>query len=479
MNKQHTLQSTPDQSTSAAPSASRRTLFEVAHNVPQAPRPRYIDHVFDVPAGASTVGATVTFNAPLLLYLSLHDIDGFRGNRMNPSATGQVALELWVAPDAASDGGVAGVLPPGQWTARLNLRRLGEDTGYQLVVYAEFEAVPTPISVEYPADHVARPEPGWYQGELHAHSTESDGTYPVETVVQAAIAAELDFISLTDHYTNSQWSKMAGLINDQVALLRSCELTDTHGHANLQGIDEWIDVYVGRPDWSMNDAADQTHARGGLFCVNHAFSGYLGWRTEDFEWDKVDLLEVYHNLEGPNNNLLLPLWDHHLRLGRRIVGVGGIDSHDPFVGWHALGQVVTRVYADELSERGIIAGLRRGQVYVSRGPELRFAAVNSRGDHAGMWDTLERGGPITFEVRLTCEQPLHVFLLKNGYPYEQHKLESSPGFWQTLTFIDDPIVPAYYRVEVHSRYQAEAHPNNMWRDWTTMQVLSNPIWIRA
>ena len=90
-------------------------------------------------------------------------------------------------------------------------------------------------------------------------------------------------------------------------------------------------------------------------CVNHAFSGYLGWRTEDFDWDKVDLLEVYHNLEGPNNNMLLGLWDHHLRLGRRIVGVGGVDSHDQFVGLHTLGQVVTRVYTDELSERGIIA----------------------------------------------------------------------------------------------------------------------------
>jgi len=214
-------------------------------------------------------------------------------------------------------------------------------------------------------------------------------------------------------------------------------------------------------------------------CVNHAFSGYLGWRTEDFDWDKVDLLEVYHNLEGPNNNMLLGLWDHHLRLGRRIVGVGGVDSHDPFVGLHALGQVVTRVYADELSERGIIAGLRRGQVYISRGPELYFSAVNSRGDQAEMWDTLALGGPITFEVRLTCEQPLHIFVLKNGYPYEHQKVEASPGVWQTLSLLDEPAVPAYYRVEVHSVYPDEAHPNNMWRDWTTIQAVSNPIWIRA
>ena len=88
---------------------------------------------------------------------------------MNPSATGQVTLDLWVAPDAASEGGVAGELPPGEWMARLNLRRLGEDTSYRLAVFAEFEAVPAPVSVEYPADHVVRAGPGWYKGELHAH----------------------------------------------------------------------------------------------------------------------------------------------------------------------------------------------------------------------------------------------------------------------------------------------------------------------
>lgn len=460
-----------------AADASRRTLLEVAGSVPQAPQPRYIDHRFQVPANASKVGAIVTFQEPLLMYLSLHDVDGFRGNRMNPSATGTIELELWVAPDTASEGGVAGSLPAGEWRARLNVRRPGEDMSYRLLVYAEFGPVPAPAILEYPHEHVVQAAPGWYKGELHAHSTESDGKYPVDTVIQAAIDAGLDYLSLTDHYTCSQWSKMAARINERIALIRSCELTDIRGHANLHGIRDWVDVYVGRPDWSMNDAADASHVQNGLFCVNHAFSGYLGWRTSDFDWDKADLLEIYHNLEGPNNNMLLPLWDHHLRLGRRIIGVGGIDSHDPYDGLHRLGPLVTWIYADELSERGIVDGLRRACVYVSRGPELRFTAANRRGNHVSMGETIAGGGPVVFEVKLTCQQTLHVFLLKDGYPFEHRVVQASPTPWQTLMITDEPSRPAYYRIEVHSVYPSETHPMNMWRDWTTMQALSNPIWV--
>ena len=38
-------------------------------------------------------------------------------------------------------------------------------------------------------------------GDLHCHSTMSDGSTPVDQVVEYAIQAGLEFISLTDHDT--------------------------------------------------------------------------------------------------------------------------------------------------------------------------------------------------------------------------------------------------------------------------------------
>jgi hypothetical protein len=460
--------------------AGRQTLLSVEKHLSPAPRVHYLDHPFHVPPGASRVGLRLTFHKRTLaqLFISLHDPHGFRGNRMNPGPRGDIELELWVAPDDASEGGLPGPLPGGQWLARLDVEALGEETDYRLEVYADHGVVQQAVAARYPEGHVARTEAGWYKGELHAHSTESDGQCPVEKVVQSAMEHGLDFLALAEHFTVSHWRKLAQLVNDQLALIRSCEITSHHGHANLHGIRQWVDVYVDRPGWDMNQAADAVHAQGGLFCVNHPFSGSLGWRAYDFDWSRADLLEVYHNLEGPNNNYHTGLWDHHLRVGRRIVGVGGTDSHHPEQGVHALGQLVTWVRADELSERGILQGLRRGDVFVSRNPEIRFTAVAASGDTATMGGSVTRAmGSITFTVQVKAAHPLRLFILRDGYPFDMLPVEPSEGTWQTITFEDAPRRPAYYRLELHRVRRSRVYRFVQWRDWATLQALSNPIWV--
>jgi hypothetical protein len=457
----------------------RRVLLDVRRHLTPAPRIHYIDFHCQVPEGASKVGLVFSFHKEKLaqLFISLHDPAGFRGSRMQPAGKGNIALELWVAPDDASEGGLPGPLAAGEWRAQLDIEALGEETDGHLVIYAEFGPVSAPLVLCYPENHVVRAREGWYKGELHAHSTESDGDYPVAEVVQASLDSGLDFLSLSEHFTISQWRKLAPLVDSKIALLRSCEITSHHGHANLHGIHAWVDVYVDRPGWDMNQAADAVHAQDGLFCVNHAFSGFLGWRAYDFDWSKADLIEIYHNLEGPNNNLHPLLWDRHLSEGRRLVGVAGVDTHHLYQGTHRLGELVTWVHASELSEKGIIEGMRRGRVYVSRGPELRWIATNSSGDRAEMWESLPLGkGPITFEVRTRNDCPLWLFALKNGYILEVQRIEASHGDWQVFSFADEPMQPSYYRLELHRIRESELYPFIHWRDFETTQALTNPIW---
>jgi hypothetical protein len=449
------------------------------------PRPRvhYVDHAFRVEPGAAAIQARLTFfkhdQSHNHLFLALFDPHTFRGARMQPDAKGQVELVLWVAPDDASEGGLPGALPAGEWRALVDVGYLAEGQDYRLEVRAVYGDAPAAVPLICPAGHVVKPGAGWYKGELHAHSSESDGKYPVATMVSAARAAGLDFLSLTEHFTVSQWRKLAPLVNDRTALIRACEVTSHHGHANLQGLTEWVDVYVDRPGWSMNDVADVAHAQGALFCINHAYSGGLGWRAYDFDWAKADLFEIYHNLEGSNNNHQMPLWDRLLAAGHRVVGVGGTDSHDPFTGLHALGQLVTWVYADKLSEAGILAGLRRGQVYVSRGPQLRFDAANAAGAPAAMGQSLAAGGdPITFTAQALVDRPMRLIVLRDGLPFDTWELPAGDG-WQSVTFQDAPRQRAFYRVELHTYPNAEGFQYIEWRDFTTFQAASNPIWANA
>lgn len=465
----------------ATSQTARQTLLNVERHLAPAPRVHYIDHTFQLPAAASKVGVRFSFHKEVLaqLFISLHDPNGFRGNRMNPGARGDIVLELWVSPDDASPGALPGTLPVGEWRVQIDVERLGEELDYRLEVYVELGNVAAPVDLNYPDDHVVKSEAGWYKGELHAHSTESDGRYPVSTVIDAGINTGLDFFALTDHFTVSQWHKLAELVNDNMVLLRSCEITSHHGHANLHGIRHWVDVYVDRAGWRMEQAAEAAHEQGGLFCVNHPYSGDLGWRAYDFDWDKADLMEIYHNLEGSNNHLQLPLWDRLLHQGHRIVGVGGTDSHDPFEGTHKLGQLVTWVYADELSERGIVDGLQRGRVYVSRGPELRFWATNRSGTLAEMWESLPlNGDEVTFHAQVKAVEPLRLFVVKDGLHFTTLDVEPSADAWQSLSFTDVPTQPAFYRLELHSIYHHETYKGIQWRDFSTVRALTNPIWIR-
>lgn len=465
----------------AMPASTTGLVLSVENRIEPLPRVHYVDHHFVVEQRATRVVARLTFHKATRhdgqLFLVLFDPHGFRGMRMNPSVVGDVMLELWLETNDASEGALPGRLEKGAWRVMVDVNDVRVPLFYRLEVRVDYGDPPAPVQTPYPDDHVVCNVAGWYRGELHAHSTESDGKVPVAQIVQAAHDVGLDFFSLTDHFTVSQWRKLASLVNGRMALLRSCELTSHHGHANLQGIREWVDIYVDRPAWSMNDAADATHAQGGLFCVNHAYSGDLGWRAHEFDWAKCDLYEVYHNLEGANNNWQIPLWDRLLVQGYRIVGVAGIDTHDPANPTHALGQLVTWVYADELSERGILEGLRRGQVYLSRGPELRFTATNAAGESAAMWETLAtQGEPVTLTVAVRAQEPLRLFVLRDGLLVDTWTLDRPGDAWQEVTLSVHPRQACYYRVELHTIPEATGpYAYVRQRDYLSFRAASNPI----
>lgn len=463
------------------------TLLNLRQHLTPQNKTDYIRHTFKVPENTIKVGLSLKYtnefseNNPRkeVMFVSLHDPNGFRGHRMFPGGRGEVLLTLWVSSNDSSEAGIPGAIPAGEWTAQIDIRVLTGETDYELLIYAQTGEPQPPLNQEYPADHIVNPNPGWYKGELHAHSTESDGKFSVEQVVQAAIDHDLDFFSLTDHTTSSQWHKLAKLVNHKTALIRSLEITSHIGHANLHGLQSWVNVYIDRPGWDVNQAIDAVHQQGGLFCINHAYSGDLSWRDFSLDWSKVDLEEIYHNLEGSNNDYQLSLWDHHLLSGYRIVGVGGIDSHNPYEGLHELGQIHTVVYADQLSESGIIQGLKRGQVYVSRGPQIRFQGASQSGTTAQMWESLPvQDGPFQFEVSVLWDKPLRMFIMRDSMMYKIEKLNGSPD-WQTVNFtVNDQNKRGYYRIELHDITSVPPYSGLYWRNFSTMRILTNPIWIQ-
>ncbi len=98
--------------------------------------------------------------------------------------------------------------------------------------------------------------------DLHSHTTESDGTYTPEELVDAANAAGLQALAITDHDTVSAYeTATAAAQGSALEVIRGIELTTKHGLSTVHllgyfftgaptaGFDAWLDgLLSGRRD---------------------------------------------------------------------------------------------------------------------------------------------------------------------------------------------------------------------------------------
>ncbi len=447
---------------------------------PDFPHP-YLTLHFSVPVQATKVGVRSSHlrsNHRPRIYLSLFDPDKYRGTQMTNVRDGNVAYDLWVTQGSSAHGCVPGPIPDGEWRVQVDVSKLDGPVEVDLEVYYELDGARQPCILSFVDQRILDNEERFYRGELHAHSSESDGELSVTELIDHASEAGLDFLSISDHFTASQWYRVDGSRLPELILLNSVEITSQRGHANLQGINEWVDVFIDREDWSANHAAEETHRAGGLFCVNHAFSGELGWRHFDLDWSLVDLLEVFHSLEGPNNIAQIGMWDALLREGFRIIGVSGTDLHNPANEIERLGRTVTWVHARELSTGGILEGLKTGRVFVSLGPRIDFMISNADGNTSYMGGRIQSNNqPLELSISVEADLPLRCLIVKDGFFLHSKIFKPGGEPAQKYVIVDSEPRPGYYRLEFHDVVDDPDYTGIEWRDFRTLRVLSNPIWV--
>ena len=365
----------------------------------------YLDQEFLVPEGTVAVHATYSFATegiqnPLIsnaVDLGIYDPEGFRGW----SGTSKTDVTVALGADQTTNGYVAGPIPAGTWHVEIGAGFIspGSSVTWELTVDTELGSGAPFVPPDWTASNLAGP--GWYRGDLHCHSSYSDGSYSVDDVVSYAHGRGLDFLAVTDHQTFTQHHRLLQLQSQyaDLLLLRGMEWTSYHGHANIFGLTRYEDYHVGAPGFAIQPIVDQVHQDGAMFSVNHPdlpgitispnVSVSLGWTVPDTDWSTVDSLEVVNGpsaLEGfvsnPLNDAAIARWDDLLLEGLRITAVGGSDDHRAGQGSGVtnapIGMPTTVVYAEELSEAGIMAGIRSGRVYLMAdgpdGPELDLAA---------------------------------------------------------------------------------------------------------
>lgn len=210
----------------------------------------------------------------------------------------------------------------------------------------------------------------WLRGNLHAHSTLSDGVRTPECVFDDYAARGYDFLAISDHDTLTAPTEIPS--SAALELVPAVEISNNGPHLLHLGATEAI-----TPHEDRQQVVDEISDTGGV-----AIPAHPNWRESFAHWphDELerttgyDAIEVYNGLieRHPGAANATDRWDRLLSTGRRVWGLANDDSHRP---WD-VSQAWNVVQVQERSPEAILGAIQAGNFYASTGVHVESIDVS-------------------------------------------------------------------------------------------------------
>jgi hypothetical protein len=234
---------------------------------------------------------------------------------------------------------------------------------------------------------VAPQQPGWFKGNTHTHTTESDGDSSPDDVVQWYRTHGYDFLVLSDHNVLTDVAALNARDgrDPKFLLIPGEEVTDRFEgrplHVNGLDVRSVVAPQGGTSTLDvLQRNVDAIRAVSGVPHINHPNYGWAVSADEIRQVRNTRLFEIFNghprvnNLGGGGAPSLEQAWDVILSSGVLLYGIAVDDAHtfkdpgNPDVAGPGRGWVVVRSPA--LESRAILAALEAGEFYASTGVEL-------------------------------------------------------------------------------------------------------------
>ncbi len=232
----------------------------------------------------------------------------------------------------------------------------------------------------------------FWRGNLHTHSTRSDGVLAPDEVCRRYRDEGYDFLALTDHFvgqysypivdtrefrTNSFTTILGAelhsgaMANRELWHILAVGLPESFAPSNTPGFKPVTDQETGA------QIAARAVAAGAFVAIAHP--QWSGLTLADARGiTAAHAVEIYNHgcAMGCDRPDGFAIADHLLTEGRHLTMIATDDAHfhepDHFGGW-------VMVKSDANEPEALLAALKRGDFYSSQGPELRD--VRLEGDH--------------------------------------------------------------------------------------------------
>lgn len=254
----------------------------------------------------------------------------------------------------------------------------------------------------------------WYKGNLHTHTTTSDGDSAPLTVARWYRDNNYDFLVLSDHNKYNTISSIQTTLDNENAqtghkrllLIPGEEISDVYGSTkvHLGGIN--TSGLVGPQGGTsianvIQRCTDAIKLKGGLPVINHPnLSGSPIPSGSVFAVKNLKFLELYNGHPSARNGggdglvSMGDYWDDLLSRPRLIWGIAADDAHH-FTTWGSdrsnPGRAWVVVNAPSLTAANIVASLSAGKFYASTG--VVYSNVSTANNVLSM--SLSGAGPFT------------------------------------------------------------------------------------
>ena len=232
----------------------------------------------------------------------------------------------------------------------------------------------------------------FWRGNLHTHSTRSDGVLAPEEVCRRYRDEGYDFLALTDHFVGQYGYPIVDTREFRTNSFTTILGAELHSGAMANG-ELWHILAVGLPESfapsntpGFKPVTDQETgaqiaaravAAGAFVAIAHP--QWSGLTLADARGNTAPhAVEIYNHgcAMGCDRPDGFAIADHLLTEGRHLTMIATDDAHfhepDHFGGW-------VMVKSDANEPEALLAALKRGDFYSSQGPELRD--VRLEGDH--------------------------------------------------------------------------------------------------
>jgi hypothetical protein len=220
--------------------------------------------------------------------------------------------------------------------------------------------------IEHPYQNLSKGR--WLAGNLHAHTTSSDGQREHQAVIDDYAGRGHGFLMISDHDIYTALEDYEQYDAQGMIMVPGNEISANGPHVLHVGATDWVEPHADR-----QQVIDEVNATGGGFSIfNHP-----NWQAS-FNHCPQELMERCEGYVGLEiyNGVISRLqgspyatnrWDMLLTQGRRVWGFAHDDSHaatgDVGLGWNV-------VYVTEETAGGVVEALRMGRFYASTGVEI-------------------------------------------------------------------------------------------------------------